>query len=331
MTTELKAAFAVSSPWEQATLWVNDQKVAWGAKLVLLRGQENDVKVEAPPAIARALNLGLPEDGDLNIVASPSFGNWVAPVNGKFNWKITPDAGKSGRIKLAFFSTEETQTWEPKSRVISSNLADEVTVLLNGNVMPLRGANFIGGQANLITLGHKNQGLLHGVPLAIDVIPQSGLVTSDFTCEPALRQLTTTHEWKLTGKQLQSGTFKLKLFSEGEKASLLTPTNRLSREVFRFIESENYDLLLPPEEVSRSRGLDYVFLARLLKSDGSPSTSVLVTFTGPEGKKFKTETGADGVARSEAYRFNTSGVYLIKAEAELPAGVTPLEVKVRVT
>ncbi|WP_414872697.1 MULTISPECIES: hypothetical protein [unclassified Pseudomonas] len=45
MTAELNAATAAASPWEQATLSINGNKVAWGAELVLLRGQANEVTV----------------------------------------------------------------------------------------------------------------------------------------------------------------------------------------------------------------------------------------------------------------------------------------------
>jgi len=128
MTNELNTVTVAPSPWEQATLLINGKKVEWGAEPVLLRGQENVVAVEAPPEVAKALNLGLPQNGGLNIVASPNFDEWVDPVNGKFNWKITPEAGKSGRITLAFFSREVEETWEHRSLVISSNLADEIDV-----------------------------------------------------------------------------------------------------------------------------------------------------------------------------------------------------------
>ena len=65
MSTELKDATAAPSPWEQASLFINGKKVEWRAELVLLRGQENEVTVEAPPALARALNLGLADYGGL--------------------------------------------------------------------------------------------------------------------------------------------------------------------------------------------------------------------------------------------------------------------------
>jgi hypothetical protein len=125
MTTGQNAATVATSPWEQATLLINGKKVEWGAELVLLRGQANDVTVEAPPAIARELNLVLAENGGLSIVASPDFERWVVPVDGKFNWTITPRADKSGRITLVFFSREVLESWEHRSLVISRNLADE--------------------------------------------------------------------------------------------------------------------------------------------------------------------------------------------------------------
>ncbi len=49
MNVVVKAATAETSPWEQATLLINGNKVEWGAQFFLLRGQENVVTVEAPP------------------------------------------------------------------------------------------------------------------------------------------------------------------------------------------------------------------------------------------------------------------------------------------
>jgi len=330
MMTELKVAAAASSPWKQATLSINGKKVQWGAKLVLLLGQENVVTLEAPPAIARALNLGLVNGGDLNIVASPKVGDWVSPVLGKFEWKITSDASKSGRVTLVFFSREVEVPWVHQSAVISSDLAEEVTVLLNGNAMPSRGANFITGQPNRLTLDYKNGDLLVGAPLAIDVEPLSGAVPSDFTCVPELRELSTKHEWTLTGKQLQSGIFKLKLYSEGEGASLSTPANRLSREVFRFLDLLNFDLPLPPGQVVLPRNFWLVFRVRLMNSDGSPAAGVDVTFTAPEHEPYQTKTDANGIAISAGLRFSTPGERVIKAVAALAAGPTPLDLLVRI-
>jgi hypothetical protein len=317
---------------DEVEVKIGGQSVPSGGS-VFFRGEAKDVELipkSGSPIAGYPIALARTATSPLLLTDLSSEPAFEEPQT-THKWDVTGANNKSGIFQLQLTAQGMFTIYVTANRLISSDLTEEMTVLLNGNAMPLRGANFIGEQANVITLGHKTPGLLSGVPLAIDVIPQSGLVTSDFTCEPTLRQLTTTHEWKLTGKQLQSGTFKLKLFSEGEKASLLTPTNRLSREVFRFIDSENHDLLLPPEEVSLPLNDSHIFSVRLLKSDGSPSTSVLVTFTGLLHQAYKTETGADGVARSKAYRYLTPGVRLIKAEAELPAGVTPLTVRARFT
>ncbi|KPU60012.1 hypothetical protein AN403_4250 [Pseudomonas fluorescens] len=298
MATELKAATAAPSPWEQATLLINGKKVEWGAELVLLRGQVNDVTVEAPPAIARSINLGLSEGGGLNIGASPDFGNWVAPVDGKFDWKITPEAGKSGRITLVFFSREVVQSWEHRSLVISSNLADEATVLMDGTEIPASGIDLIGDVTNKIALAYKNGNLLEGIPLALDWTPGRGLEHKDLVSKPPLRELSSRHEWSITGAA-KEGTFKLKLFNEGEQATLLTPTNRLvpafKLRYLALYQGEYLELPGPPVEVSVPTGI-YVMLVRVKRPDNSPVVGVSVTFN-VQGYQAQTKTtNSDGIA-----------------------------------
>lgn len=134
MTAEFKALSTVESPWEQARLIINGKEVRWNGAIVLRRGQENEVSVEAPPSIAKQLCLGLAEDGGLNIGASPAFQHWVDPVGGRFNWKLTPSDGKSGDINLVFFSREVLPPWPLPCRVMSLDLRDEVKVHFNGTV-----------------------------------------------------------------------------------------------------------------------------------------------------------------------------------------------------
>ncbi|PTR28263.1 hypothetical protein [Pseudomonas sp. GV085] len=280
MTAELTTVTAAASPWEPATLWINGKKVERGAKLVLLRGQENEVMVEAPLEIARELNLGLAENGGLTIEALPKFGEWIKPVNGKFTWKIRPEAGKSGRVTLVFFSREVDEVWEHLSLVISRDLADEVTVLLDGVAIPASGVDFHGGVTKTLTLSYKNAEVLKGVPLALDWIPDPGLVTGDLVSQPPLGQPSPTHVWKLTGTQVKSGTFKLKLFSEGETTVLLTPTNRLlERYKLRFlrvIDGEYVELPVPPAVVQIPMGA-YFTHVRVTGPDNSPISGVSVT------------------------------------------------------
>jgi len=235
--------------------------------------------VEAPPAIARALNLGLADNGGLETVALPEFGAWVAPVNGKFTWKITPDTGKSGRITLVFFSREVLLPWEHRSLVISSDLADEVTVLLDGNFIP-DGADFMKGETRLFKLLYKNGDLLNGVPLAINWLPDAGLVEGDLACQPPFHQFSTQHEWRLTGTGIGivSGTFKLKLFNEAQSATLLTPTNRLlvGSKTIAFIQDNGEALPLHPRLFLIPSNTDFPLAVQVKHPNGSPAADVWV-------------------------------------------------------
>ncbi len=268
MTTHLKNTLVAASPWEQATLLINGKKVEWRAEFVLLRGQENAVTVSAPPEIAGAINLGLVEGGGLTIVASPKFDGWVAPVNGKFNWKITPGAGKSGRITLVFFSREVLVPWEHRSLVISSNLADEVRVLLGGVAIPPNGADFMGEKTQTLTLDYLNADVLKNAPLALDAILVTGLVPGDVKSVPTLKQLTTKHEWYLTGGN-KNGTFRLKLSTEHDLAVMETPTNRLQT-------SEIFEIWF--DGVKRQPGLDlYPPLGKELDLVFRPTSNIPTT------------------------------------------------------
>jgi hypothetical protein len=226
MTDELKAASVASSPWDQATLLINGNKVEWGTAPVLLRGQENVVTVEAPPTIARALNLGLPEDGGLSIAASPDFGNWVTPVDGKFTWKITPDTGRSGRITLVFFSREVLESWEHRSLVISSNLADEADVKIGGVAVPAGGNWFYRGKAQTVTLTPKPNSPLAGLPVKLTCAIKSGLNVTNVVSAPAFGSEPTTHSWAVTGNT-KSGTFQLALSGKGMTTPITLPISKL--------------------------------------------------------------------------------------------------------
>jgi hypothetical protein len=323
MTTKSNAVATVSNPWERATLWINDKQVEWGAELVLLRGEENDVTVEAPLEIARTLKMGLVNSGGLNITASPVFDESVIPANGKFNWKITPGAGKSGRITLSFYNTDVLVPWEHRSLVISSNLADEVTVLLDGEELSPSGGDFTGGQAKTLTLSYKSPDLLVGVPLALDWIAGEGLIEGDFICQPAFRQLSMQHEWTLVGTKNSEGTFRLKLFSDAETTVLITSINRLqNKPILRFYySSSNQDAPLPPDIARSYVDQWYGIDTRLNHSDGTPIAKTLVTVHKPEQNPENGYTRLDGVCIGfEAYKYTTPGLRTFEAVATLSNG-----------
>ncbi|MBV7570661.1 hypothetical protein [Pseudomonas sp. PDM27] len=220
MTDELKAVAVASSPWEQATLLINGKKVEGGAEPVLLRGRGNVVTVEAPPAIARELNLALPVDGGLNIVASPDFNKWVSPVNGKFTWTITPDAGKSGRITLVFFSREVTELWGHRSLVISSSLADEVDVKVDDKDVSHADTAFLRTNRRNIKLLAKPNSPVAGLAFIMRYEILDKLLPGAVESVPAIGDETFNLEWDVGCVAAGSGFLRLEFYCQKLDSSI---------------------------------------------------------------------------------------------------------------
>ena len=237
MTSESNAAIAVTSPWDQATLLINGKEVERGAKVVLLRGQVNVVTVEAPPAIARELRLVRVNVDDLVIDAEPVFNKWVPADNGKFEWRLKPGDGKSGRITLVFFSREETKSWEHPSLVLSSNLAHEVEVWIGGKATS-GGAVFFRGWPEDVVLKPKPDSPIEGYPIALRCIANGPLQPTDFSSEPPFEIPDTTHKWRVTGTNYKSGYFQLQVFSQGLTPISVTANKLLSNNLAEEVDVE---------------------------------------------------------------------------------------------
>ena len=252
MTTHLKNTLVAASPWEQATLLINGKKVEWRAEFVLLRGQENAVTVSAPPEIAGAINLGLVEGGGLNIIARPNFGDWVAPVNGRFNWSIIPDAGKSGRITLVFLSREVVEAWEHRSLVISRKLADEVDVKIDGFEVPAQGSIwFYRDKARTVTLTPKSGSPWPGLPITLTCTVYDGLDVDNVVSAPAFGSEQTTYSWGVTGNT-KSGRFWLTLADKG----MTTPIDLVTSKLISSNLADEADLLIDGKAVPPT-GIDF--------------------------------------------------------------------------
>ena len=326
MTTGPKAATAVTSPWEQATLSINGKQVEWGGKFVLLRGQENEVTVEAPSKIARALNLGLAGDGGLDIVASPNFGDWVDPVDGKFHWKITSEAGKSGRITLVFFSREVLVPWEHRSLVISSNLADEADVKIDGKEASDAEVVYLRNAKHQITLAPKLNSPLAGYPLSLQWIRGDGVVPVDLTFRPQLDTETVVHSWDVTGSATEAGTFELGIVGAGFNAPMILPVSRQISAKY-FLDGEEFSGFK-----AVVNGRQYCFHVEVLGGisrvhvENSPGQ---IGFNPPLNRWFDLSSG--GVMwrfipevndfASETVRFNYSSVY--SARDTISFDITP--------
>jgi hypothetical protein len=124
---DYKMVIKSDNPWEPVEIFVNGDKVQPNTPIILLRGQENEVRLErVTPAIAKSVSLGLVNDSGLTIEADPQLETWVEVTSGSVTWALTPENGKSGRINSVVMRREVDEFLDLACLVISANLADEV-------------------------------------------------------------------------------------------------------------------------------------------------------------------------------------------------------------
>ncbi|EJM55657.1 hypothetical protein PMI28_03380, partial [Pseudomonas sp. GM48] len=199
----------LESPWKEAKLLVNGVLVDWNSpNALLIRGQANDVTVEASFLSGNEVTLCLIDWGDLEIEALPEFGSPVLTPHAKASWTLTASGTKSGRITLELKSSAVAQTWVVRCAVSSANLADEAYVEIGGVVVPTEGNWFIRDQAQTVTLTPKSGSPLAGLPVTLTCTIKDGLDVANVVSEPTFNTAQTTHSWTVTGKT-KSGTFQL--------------------------------------------------------------------------------------------------------------------------
>ncbi|VVN29750.1 hypothetical protein [Pseudomonas fluorescens] len=217
----------LGSPWEQASLFINGERVAWNSpSVVLFRGQPNEVRIEAPFLQEKDISLGLMNPDGLSIEAAPAFEAWVPVPDGRTTWVVTPAGNKSGRITLKLSSKETAQAWEIPCAVLSLNLADEADVLVDGVEVPPTGNWFIRDKAQTVTLTVKSGSPLAGLPVTLSCVIKSGLNVSDVKSVPDFDSEQTTYSWAVTGNT-GSGTFLLSLSGKGMTTPITLLDNTL--------------------------------------------------------------------------------------------------------
>ncbi|MBD9611830.1 hypothetical protein IB245_10000 [Pseudomonas sp. PDM02] len=272
---------SVAADWDQATLTLNGVQIQPRDKHLLFRGQENILTVEFPSPIVSVLRLGVGNNEEgLKLEATPPFNS---DVKDTFSWTIKPDEGLSGPVVLVLYSAELLFPLGLDGSVISPNLDSELRVLLDGVAIPPSGATFTGEGTQTLTLDYLNGELLKNVPLALDAVLESGFVPGDITGVPSLRELTTQHEWKVTWPD-KDGSFKLKLYSEQEKALLMTPDVRvraLEKVTFGFLPKHDS----PPVLIERFFMPDNFLMTNvgviLMDAAGRPLKDIPVTVSQP--------------------------------------------------
>ena len=238
---------------------------------------------------------------------------------GLHSWTITFASDRSGtfHFELAGHGFGRGNIKIDANKLLSPDLDDEVTVLLNGLALPSNGAEFTQGETRTITLSYKNTDVLENELLAIEVLPDHDLVEEDFECQPSFGQLITPHEWKFTPKQLKTGAFKLKLMTEGGGGVLLTPTNRLlGGTTFRYIGMAGSDLPLPPVTILIPFFSLFMSRVRLIRN-GLPLAGAPVTFYAAGEQPVHSVTDADGIAKGHYVFYSTKGIRAYRAVATI--------------
>ena len=313
------------NPWKDVTLWVNSKKVEWDAGIILLRGQLNEVRVEAPPTIAEELKLTCSEDGGLNIDASPNFGEGVKPVSNTFNWKLTPGADRSGRILLVFRSEKVEQPWERSTHVISSNLVDEVEEVIVSDygppLPPSADEIFFRNEPRTVTLTYKPGSPLSDFPLELTGTVLTG--TPILKVDPS-----GAHAWSVNANT-GSGTFRLELKGDGFTQGITLPECKvLSRNLADEVEVRvsNYSPPSAPDIFFRNEPRTVT----LTYKPGSPLAGNPLELTG----SVLTGTPILNVAPSGAHTWSvnasiSSGTFRLKVNVDgFTQGITLPECKV---
>jgi len=124
------------------------------------------------------------------------------------SWQITGSATKSGTFQLKLVGPGGVTLGQlAVCMLLSRNLEDDVTVKLDGSVLPAEGKVFIRGKLRTLTLEPKAGNPVANLPMSLRWGSGTGLVEQDFQCVPALGQAIKPHSWNITGPATKSGTF----------------------------------------------------------------------------------------------------------------------------
>ncbi|WP_414911355.1 hypothetical protein [Pseudomonas sp. IT-P44] len=217
------------SPWKDAELKVNGVRVEWRSPVLLRRGQANEVTVKVDPKIAKTLRLELIDDEGLDIDALPSSDVWhdPDPETLEFEWTVTSNEEKSGRVRIVFYSRNVTQPWEHDCRVLAGDLADEVEVRIDGKPVTSDVNLFFRSQPRFFTLVPKEgSSAIDGLAVTLTCVITSGLVQADLRSAPAFGVPTLDHRWNLIGSN-NSGTFQLIFTCQGIAVPITLALNTL--------------------------------------------------------------------------------------------------------
>lgn len=202
----------------------------------------------------------------------------VVPVAGQAHTWTVKVSRRSGMLEFGLtgdgFTTPVTTS---VAKAISSNLHDEMKVLLNGAPIPEMGVDLIGGENVALTLQYLNGDIVKNMDLALDVEREEGLEPGDISSEPQLRQFSKKHEWEVRVPD-KKAKFKFKYYATNESVKLLTPENRIETKkeevlfkVYDYVEGKYVSV---DEFVMPYNTLQTAFYLTLETKDGVPVPGV---------------------------------------------------------
>jgi hypothetical protein len=157
-----------------------------------------------------------------DVVSTPIFGNEQTT----YNWSVIGKT-RSGTFELTLLVKGiATPITLAISKLISSNIADEADVKIDGLPVPPEGNWFFREIPKTLTLTPVPGSPLAGVPFTLSCVIGSGLDVSNVVSEPAFGSEQTVYSWIVTGST-NSGTFQLIMLIKGMPTPITLAVSRL--------------------------------------------------------------------------------------------------------
>ncbi|RON10417.1 hypothetical protein BK659_06645 [Pseudomonas brassicacearum] len=234
------------------------------AQTVMLTPKANSPLAGYPVTLTCAIKSGLDV---ANVGSNPIFGL----DNTTHSWAVTGST-KSGTFQLSLTGKGMTAPIAlTVSKLLSTNLADEVTPLLDGDIFSEKSSVFAGKPSTLSLLSKTG---ITGIPLELEWHTGTGVTKNDFTVTPPFDSSTTASSWSITATKNSPGTFAVTFLPQlvGMNSRITTsPINSIPYVMLKFCNQ----LIEPGVTVDAARNGRHSI--RLLEGDGdTPYTGARV-------------------------------------------------------
>jgi hypothetical protein len=215
---------------EIQSLKINGQPVDL-ARPELLFFRAGTYTVELVPKAASSLiglNVALKKGSgaELGMTYNPALNQARPLTQAGLQWTVTGGQTQSGLFELLIDVPQVEQSMPLGCRLLSSNLADEADVKIDGVAVPAGGNWFFRGRPQTVTLTPKPDSPLIGLPVTLTCTIRSGLDIANVVSTPAFGSVQATYSWEVRGR-VNSGTFQLALAGRGMTTPIILAVSRL--------------------------------------------------------------------------------------------------------